>query len=51
MGLFYPYEDKRRNAKTTPYTETPNNVLVGFADAGYLSDPHKARSQTVIYLP
>ncbi|XP_026417325.1 uncharacterized protein LOC113312803 [Papaver somniferum] len=35
-----------RIAKSTPYTETPNNVLVGFADAGYLSDPHKARSQT-----
>ena len=28
------------------YAETPNNTLVGFADAGYLSDPHKGRSQT-----
>ena len=27
-------------------SETPNDVLVGFADAGYLSDPHKGRSQT-----
>ncbi|XP_026378445.1 uncharacterized protein LOC113272866 [Papaver somniferum] len=45
-GLFYPYEDENRIAETTPYTETPNTVLVGFADAGYLSDPHKARSQT-----
>jgi ribonuclease HI len=30
----------------TPYTENPCDVLVGFADAGYLSDPHKGRSQT-----
>ena len=28
------------------YAETPNNTLVGFTDAGYLSDPHKGRSQT-----
>ncbi|KAL6176046.1 hypothetical protein ACLB2K_052682 [Fragaria x ananassa] len=28
------------------YAETPNNTLVGFADVGYLSDPHKERSQT-----
>ena len=32
MGLFYS-----KNSKTE---------LVGYADAGYLSDPHKARSQT-----
>ena len=25
---------------TPSYSETPNDVLVGFADAGYLSDPH-----------
>ncbi|KAL6176637.1 hypothetical protein ACLB2K_053270 [Fragaria x ananassa] len=31
---------------TVAYTETPNNVLVRFADAGYLLDPHKGRSQT-----
>ena len=24
----------------------PNDVLVGFADVGYLSDPHKSHSQT-----
>ena len=30
----------------TPYAENPCDVLVGFADAGYLSDPHKGRSQT-----
>ncbi|XP_026450607.1 uncharacterized protein LOC113350691 [Papaver somniferum] len=48
MGLFYPYEEVRKTASenATPFTETPNNVLVGFADAGYLSDPHKGRSQT-----
>lgn len=32
MGLFYPNDTKSQ--------------LVGYADAGYLSDPHKARSQT-----
>ena len=32
--------------KVTPYIETPNDVWVGFADVGYLSDPHKDRSQT-----
>ncbi|KAL1330434.1 hypothetical protein AAHE18_12G109500 [Arachis hypogaea] len=32
MGLFYPYESKSQ--------------LVGYADVGYLSDPHKGRSQT-----
>ena len=32
MGLFYSNESK--------------SELIGYADAGYLSDPHKARSQT-----
>ena len=32
MGLFYTNQNKEG--------------LVGFADAGYLSDPHNARSQT-----
>ncbi|GKA59382.1 retrovirus-related pol polyprotein from transposon TNT 1-94 [Tanacetum coccineum] len=32
LGLFYPNDSKEG--------------LVGYADAGYLSDPHKARSQT-----
>jgi len=57
LGLFYPY--KKVNGETNgipgqgndsthsnPYPETRNDVLVGFADAGYLSDPHKGRSQT-----
>ena len=26
--------------------QNDNDVLMGFADAGYLSDPHKGRSQT-----
>ena len=34
MGLLYAYQP------------TGNQGLVGYADAGYLSDPHKARSQT-----
>ena len=59
MGLFFPYRETRGTAdgtaipkgnvdgeSATHYTETPNNVLVGFADAGYLYDPHKGRSQT-----
>ncbi|KAK2376223.1 putative mitochondrial protein [Trifolium repens] len=32
MGLFYP--------------KVPKLELIGYADAGYLSDPHKGRSQT-----
>ena len=32
IGLFYPYND--------------SHTLVGYADAGYLSDPNTARSQT-----
>ena len=32
MGLFYSNESKQQ--------------LLGYANAGYLSDPHKARSQT-----
>ena len=32
MGLFYSRESKQQ--------------LLGYVDAGYLSDPHKGRSQT-----
>ena len=32
MGLYYSKESKSQ--------------LIGYADAGYLSDPHKTRSQT-----
>ncbi|XP_048605367.1 secreted RxLR effector protein 161-like [Brassica napus] len=28
------------------YTNRPGENMVGYADAGYLSDPHQARSQT-----
>ncbi|XP_059663813.1 secreted RxLR effector protein 161-like [Cornus florida] len=28
------------------YSKAPNSQLIGYADAGYLSDPHKAYSQT-----
>ncbi|CAA7015992.1 unnamed protein product [Microthlaspi erraticum] len=35
LGLFYP-----KNA---------DDQMIGFADAGYLSDPHKARSQTGMF--
>ncbi|KAM1182867.1 hypothetical protein ACFX19_001307 [Malus domestica] len=34
MGLFYSEKS------------TNDQILVGYADAGFLSDPHKARSQT-----
>lgn len=36
MGLFY-------RSSTTPIT---SDILTGYADAGYLSDPHTGRSQT-----
>ena len=32
------------------YSETLDNVLVGFTDVGYLSNPYKCRSQTVYVL-
>ena len=38
MGLFYPYREDARGDN--------NDILEGFADAGYLSDPYKGRSQT-----
>jgi ribonuclease HI len=38
MGLFYPYREETKGDH--------NDILVGFADAGYLSDPYKGRSQT-----
>ena len=30
----------------TPYGPRVDSHLVGYADVGYLSDPHRARSQT-----
>jgi hypothetical protein len=32
------------------YSRDSNSQLVGYADAGFLFDPHKGRSQTDIYL-
>ena len=55
LGLFFPYRETRGTAdgtaipkgnvdgeNATHYTKKPNDVLVGFADAGYISDPHIA---------
>ena len=52
LGLFYPYgkrqQDKGNSCDVAKpsYNKNPSDVLMGFADAGYLSDPHKGRSQT-----
>jgi hypothetical protein len=43
MGLFYPYAS---SSESTPLGTRNNATLVGYADAGYLSDPHKGRSQS-----
>ena len=43
LGLFYPYESSNEATSCAPRVDSR---LVGYADAGYLSDPHKARSQT-----
>jgi hypothetical protein len=43
MGLFYPYAS---SSGSTPLGTRNNATLVGYADAGYLSDPHKGRSQS-----
>ncbi|KAM1401329.1 hypothetical protein ACFX2F_028484 [Malus domestica] len=43
LGLFYPYES---SSDAAPYAHQVDSCLVGYADAGYLFDPHKARSQT-----
>jgi len=33
------------------YSKVPKFELTGYADAGYLSDPHNGRSQKVTCLP
>ena len=43
LGLFYPYGS---SSDATPSVSRVDSRLVGYADAGYLSDPYKARSQT-----
>ena len=58
MGLFYPYREKMdsdpshtRNAayaglRSLSPSQNDISVLEGFADIGYLSDPHKGHSQS-----
>ena len=43
LGLFYTRESPSVSA---PYNPRIDSRLVGYADAGYLSDPHRPRSQT-----
>ncbi|KAM0981038.1 hypothetical protein ACFX2A_014411 [Malus domestica] len=43
LGLFYPYESL---SDATPSAFRVDSCLVGYVDTGYLSDPHKACSQT-----
>ncbi|KAM2701565.1 hypothetical protein EV2_003381 [Malus domestica] len=44
LGLFYTHESSRKAA--TPFDPWVDSCLIGYADAGYLSDPHMARFQT-----
>ena len=43
MGLFYPYAS---SSGSTPLGTRNNATLFSYADVGYLSDPHKGRSQS-----
>ncbi|XP_070668921.1 secreted RxLR effector protein 161-like [Malus domestica] len=43
LGLFYT---RKSPSVATPYGPQIDSRLVGYADAGYLFDPHRARSQT-----
>ncbi|KAB2604828.1 hypothetical protein D8674_037115 [Pyrus ussuriensis x Pyrus communis] len=43
LGLFYTCES---SSVATRYSTRIDSRLVGYTDAGYLSDPHRARSQT-----
>ncbi|XP_068340200.1 secreted RxLR effector protein 161-like [Pyrus communis] len=43
LGLFYPYRSSNDVALSASRV---NSHLVGYVDVGYLSDLHKARSQT-----
>ncbi|KAM1302124.1 hypothetical protein ACFX2H_013080 [Malus domestica] len=42
-GLLYPYES---SSDVAPSASRVNSRLVGYANSGYLFDPHKAHSQT-----
>ena len=41
LGLLYTYESP---SVASPYDSRIDSRLVGYADAGYLSDSHMARS-------
>ncbi|KAJ9539549.1 hypothetical protein OSB04_032282 [Centaurea solstitialis] len=43
MGLFYPYAS---SSEDTAIGTPKSTTLVGYADAGYLSDPYKGLSQS-----
>ena len=43
LGLFYT---RKSLSVAAPYSPQIDSHLVGYADAEYLSDPHRARSQT-----
>ncbi|XP_070660617.1 secreted RxLR effector protein 161-like [Malus domestica] len=43
LGLFYTHESL---SFVAPYGPRIDFHLIGYADAGYLCDPHRARSQT-----
>ncbi|KAM1274530.1 hypothetical protein ACFX2H_024295 [Malus domestica] len=43
LGLFYTHES---SSVATSYGPRIDSRLVGYVDVGYLSDPHRARSQT-----
>ncbi|XP_070672597.1 secreted RxLR effector protein 161-like [Malus domestica] len=43
LGLFYTHESP---SVAAPYGLRIDSSLIGYADAGYLSDPHRACSQT-----
>ncbi|XP_048429145.1 secreted RxLR effector protein 161-like [Pyrus x bretschneideri] len=43
LGLFYTHESSRGAA--TPFGPQVHSRLIGYADAGYLSDSHRALSQ------
>ncbi|XP_070677822.1 secreted RxLR effector protein 161-like [Malus domestica] len=43
LGLFYTRESP---SVASPYDSRIDSRLVGYTDVGYLSDPHRTRSQT-----
>jgi len=45
MSLFYPYAYQN---SLNPHEPQNDACLVGYADAGYMSDSHEARSQTIL---